>query len=88
MANRGRPTQTKRQRERARIERQKMKEARRGEVRARKADAAPRPKNFDPDLEGMTPGPQEMPDWQREFFEEEQRAKEAAELEEQEKHQP
>lgn len=80
MANRGRPTQTKRQRERARIERQKMKEARRGEIRARKAEAGPRPTGFDPDIEGMKPGPQEIPEWQREFFEEEQKAKEAAEL--------
>lgn len=82
LANRGRPTQTKRQRERARMERQKMKEVRRAEVRARKADAPPRPKDYDPDLAGMAPGPQELPDWQKEFFEEEKRAKEAAELEE------
>lgn len=64
-----------------------MKEARRAEVKARKSEAAPRPKDFDPDIEGLKPGPQEMPDWQREFFEEEQRAKEAAELAEQEKQQ-
>ena len=60
-----------------------MKEARRAEVRAKKAEAGPRPTDYDPDLEGMVAGPQEMPDWQREFFEEEKRAKEAAELEEQ-----
>ncbi len=82
MANRGRPTQTKRQRERARMERQKMKEVRRSEVRARKSDGPARPTDHDPDLEGMVAGPQEMPDWQREFFEEEQKAKEAAELSE------
>jgi hypothetical protein len=29
----------------------------------------------------MVAGPQEPPDWQREFFEEERKAKEAAELE-------
>ena len=87
MANRGRPTQTKRQRERKRIELQKMKEVRRAEVKARKSELGPRPKDFDPDLEGLKPGPQEMPDWQREFFEEEQRAKEAAEVAEQEKQQ-
>lgn len=83
MANRGRPTQTKRQRERGRMERQKMKEARRTESRARKAEAAPRPKDYDPDVEGMVAGPQEMPEWQREFFEEEKKAKEAAEIEKQ-----
>ena len=82
MANRGRPTQTKRQRERARMERQKMKEARRSEVRARKSDEPARPTDHDPDLVGMVAGPQEMPDWQREFYEEEQKAKEAAELSE------
>ena len=82
MANRGRPTQTKRQRERARMERQKMKESRRAETRAQKSDASPRPTGYDPDIEGIVAGPQELPDWQREFFEEEQKAKEAAELEE------
>ena len=82
MANRGRPTQTKRQRERARLERAKLKDARRAEARARRADAPARPADHDPDIAGMVAGPQEMPDWQREFFEEEKRAKEAAELEE------
>ena len=67
------------------MDRQKMKEARRVETRAKKADAEPRPKEYDPDIQGMVAGPQEMPDWQREFFEEEQKAKEAAELEEQTK---
>ena len=62
------------------MERQKTKEARRAEVRARKAEAGPRPTDHDPDIEGLKPGPQEMPAWQREFFEEEQKAKEAAEL--------
>jgi len=87
LANRGRPTQTKRQRERKRIELQKMKEVRRAEVRARKAESGPRPTDYDPDIAGLKVGPQEKPDWQREFFEEEQRAKEAAELEAQEKQQ-
>ena len=79
MANRGRPTQTKRQRERARHDRAKMKDVRRAETRARRADAPARPTDYDPDIAGMTAGPQAPPDWQREFFEEEQRAKEAAE---------
>ena len=79
MANRGRPTQTKRQRERARQEKARMKADRRAEAKLRRQDAAPRPTDHDPDLAGMVPGPQEMPDWQREFFEEEQRAAEAAE---------
>ena len=79
MANRGRPTQTKRQRERARMERAKGKEARRADARVRRAETPGRPTDHDPDIAGFKTGPQEMPDWQREFFEEEQRAKEAAE---------
>jgi hypothetical protein len=79
MANRGRPTQTKRQRERARLERAKMKDARRTEVRARRAEAPPRPADYDPDVVGMVVGPQAPPDWQREFFEEEERARQEAE---------
>jgi hypothetical protein len=62
------------------MERQKMKVVRRAEVGKRKADAGPRPTGYDPDIQGMTAGPQEMPDWQREFFEEEKKAKEAADL--------
>ena len=79
MANRGRPPQTKRQRERARMEKAKSKEARRADARDRRAAAPDRPTDHDPDISSFKPGPQEMPDWQREFFEEEQRAKEAAE---------
>ena len=82
MANRGRPTQTKRQRERERMARQKMKQGRRAERGERKASAPARPSDHDPDVAGMVAGPQTQPDWQREFFEEEQKAKEAAELEE------
>lgn len=60
-----------------------MKEMRRAEARIRRAAAPARPTDHDPDIAGMVPGPQEPPDWQREFFEEEQKAKEAAELEQQ-----
>ena len=83
MANRGRPTQTKRQRERKRLERSKMKDVLRAENKARRDAAPQRPTDHDPDIAGMVAGPQELPDWQREFFEEEKKAKEAAELEEQ-----
>ena len=79
MANRGRPTQTKRQRERARQERARMKADRRAEAKVRRQETPPRPTDHDPDIAGMVAGPQEMPDWQREYFEEEKRAKEAAE---------
>jgi hypothetical protein len=58
-----------------------MKEMRRAEVRLRRAGSPPRPSDHDPDIVGMVAGPQEPPDWQREFFEEERKAKEAADLE-------
>lgn len=63
------------------MERSKMKDVRRSEARARRDATPPRPTDYDPDIAGMSAGPQEPPDWQREFFEEEQKAKEAAELE-------
>jgi hypothetical protein len=59
MASRSRPTQLKRQRERAQAERRNQKEARRQEAKARKA-ATPRPYGGgeDPDIAGIVPGPQ------------------------------
>ena len=65
MANRGTPTQMKRHRERARQERQKLKEARRLEVKARRENAAPPPRGEDHDLAGIRPGPQPLADWQK-----------------------
>jgi hypothetical protein len=69
------------------MERQKFKEARRADTRARRDVAPPRPTDHDPDVAGMVAGPQAPPEWQRQFFEEEQKAKEAAELAEEEKEQ-
>ena len=85
MANRGRPTQTKRQRERDRHSRAKMKKGKRAEDKARRAEAPPRPTDHDPDIANLVAGPQDPPAWQKEFFEEEQKAKEAAELAAQDK---
>ena len=82
MANRGRPTQTKRQRERARQDRAKLKGERRADAKLRRQETPPRPTSHDPDIEGMVAGPQAMPQWQRDFFEEEKRAQEAGEAEE------
>ncbi len=70
MAQRSRPTLMKREREKARMERQKMKEARR-------ADRSQRPSNrpnegIDPDIAHIKPGPQPLADWQLEVQEEEQ----------------
>jgi hypothetical protein len=67
-----------------RLERAKIKAGRRADLSSKRKDAPARPTDHDPDIVGITAGPQEMPDWQREFFEDEQKAKEAAELEAQE----
>jgi hypothetical protein len=60
MANRSRPTSQKRNKEKARQQKQKDKEARRLEAKARKASAGP--KSGDPDLAGIRPGPQPLPE--------------------------
>jgi hypothetical protein len=63
MAQRSRPTITKRQREQARIAKQKDKAARRAEKAQR-----PRPSGgnggVDPDIADIRPGPQPLADWQ------------------------
>ncbi|MBI2822201.1 MAG: hypothetical protein HYX74_08255 [Acidobacteria bacterium] len=51
-------TFSKRQKERTRQERQKAKAARRAEIRETKKDRPARPPGYDPDLEGIVPGPQ------------------------------
>lgn len=63
MANRSRPTLLKREREKARVEKQKQKAARRMEAKARRAAAPPRSGDEDPDIAGIRPGPQ-PPAWQ------------------------
>jgi len=68
MAQRSRPTLMKREREKARMEKQKMKEARR-------ADRAQRPSDrgtdgVDPDIAHIKPGPQPLADWQLDVQEE------------------
>jgi len=67
-----RPTQNKRARERARQEKQQMKQARRLEAKERKASvpsgSAP---GEDPDIAGIVPGPQANP-WGDEIEEEEE----------------
>ena len=80
MATRGRPTQQKRQKERARQEQRKIKDARRQEAKDRKA-AAPQPlTGVDRDLDGIVAGPQPLTEWQQEGL----AAFEAAEEEEEE----
>jgi hypothetical protein len=62
MANRSRPTLLKREREKARIEKQKAKEARRAERTHR--PATERDSGVDPDIAHIRPGPQPLADWQ------------------------
>ena len=62
MASRTRPTLEKRNKERARQERRKAKDEKRATNKAIKASAGPRrPGDEDPDIAGITPGPQASP---------------------------
>ena len=59
MANRSRPSQQKRHKERARQEQQKMKFERRQEAKVSRSNSGPRqPGDIDPDIAGIVPGPQ------------------------------
>jgi hypothetical protein len=57
MANRSRPSQQKRHKERARQEKQKIKFERRQEAKVNRS-ASPRQPGEDPDIAGIIPGPQ------------------------------
>jgi hypothetical protein len=62
MASKSRPTQLKRQRERAQAERRTQKDLKRQESKARRAAAGPRAVgDEDPDIAGIIPGPQPHP---------------------------
>lgn len=58
MASRSRPTQLKRQRERAQAEKRNQKAARRQEAKAHRIPVPRRPGDEDPDIAGIVPGPQ------------------------------
>jgi hypothetical protein len=62
MASKSRPTQLKRQRERAQAEKRTQKVLRRQEAKARRA-SVPHERNGDedPDIAGIVPGPQPLP---------------------------
>jgi hypothetical protein len=62
MAKKSKPTFQKRNREIARMEKQKAKEARRLEAKERRANARPRTNDEDPDIAGIRPGPQPLPE--------------------------
>jgi hypothetical protein len=74
MAQKSRPTLMKREREKARVEKQKMKEARRADRSGRPNER--RDDGVDPDIAHIKPGPQPLADWQ--ILEEEEKEKEAA----------
>ncbi|MPZ18152.1 MAG: hypothetical protein GEV06_09605 [Luteitalea sp.] len=58
---RSRPTQLKRERERARMDRQRQKAARRQATKVRRSEAPAREGDEDPDIAGIRPGPQPLP---------------------------
>jgi hypothetical protein len=57
-----RDTFLKREKEKARQQRQRDKEAQRLEAKERRAAAGPRVEGEDPDIAGITPGPQPLPE--------------------------
>ncbi len=63
MARRSRPSFTKRQKEMARQQKQQDKRARRLESKDRPPAEAPPSAEGDPDLAGISPGPQPPPAW-------------------------
>lgn len=53
---------TKRQKEQHRAQKQKEKDAKREERKKEKTDRGPRPEGEDPDIAGIIPGPQPIPE--------------------------
>ena len=84
MATRGRPTQQKRQRERARQEQRKQKDLRRQDAKDRREAAPSPPPGVDRDLDGIVAGPQPLTEWQQEglaaFETDEEEEEETAEV--------
>ena len=64
MAQRSRPTVTKRQREQARIAKQKEKAAKRAERSRQDPRERLGPGGVDPDIADIRPGPQPLAEWQ------------------------
>jgi hypothetical protein len=77
MAQRSRPTLMKREREKARMEKQKMKEARRADRPARPSDRGEG--GIDPDIAHIQLGPQPLADWQIELQQQEEKDREKSE---------
>ena len=62
MPNKSRPTLQKLAKELARRRKREAKEARRLQTKERKAKAKPRVDDEDPDIAGIRPGPQPLPE--------------------------
>lgn len=62
MANRGRPSVTKRQKEAARRDKQAKKLERKAERESQKGDRPDADSGEDPDIAGIVPGPQPLPE--------------------------
>jgi len=62
MAKKSRPTFQKREKEKARVQKQREKESRRIESKERKADQSSVFGGEDPDIAGIRPGPQPLPE--------------------------
>jgi hypothetical protein len=62
MAKKSGPTPGKRLKEIKRLDKRKAKEARRIEAKERKVNAMPRTGDEDPDIAGIRPGPQPLPE--------------------------
>lgn len=62
MAKKSRPTFQKREKEKARIQKRKDKEVRRLESKERRADMPDAFGGEDPDIAGIRPGPQPLPE--------------------------
>ena len=62
MAKKSRPTFQKREKEKARQQKQKEKEQRRLESKERRAAGPTRIEGEDPDIAGIRPGPQALPE--------------------------
>ncbi len=62
MAKKSRPTFQKREKEKARVQKQREKETRRVESKERRADQPASFDGEDPDIAGIRPGPQPLPE--------------------------
>jgi hypothetical protein len=71
MAKKSRPTFQKREKEKARQQKQKDKVARRLETKERRPSQALRIQGEDPDIAGIRPGPQALPEQWNYFKEDE-----------------